>query len=193
MNKTTSALIGIIVFAFFSDIAYGQEKKVNNQNVATVVEVEVFNFRFSPRDITINAGDNVRWLFREGGHTTTGGANCTPDGKWDSGFKFSGESFERTFSEAGAFPYHCRVTGHCPNFDMQGTITVLPVSPCLIGDANNDSMVDIKDVITQLRIVAGADPAPATEDELCRTDLDGNQTVNILDAILVSDIAIAPN
>lgn len=92
---------------------------------STTVEVNVSNFSFSPNNVNINPGDTVKWIFLSGSHTTTSGTNCTPDGKWDSGFISSGGSFSHQFNDPGTYPYYC--TPHC-SFGMVGTVTVNAVS-----------------------------------------------------------------
>jgi plastocyanin len=75
---------------------------------------------------TIRVGDTVQWTWVGGPHSTTSGAcpggNCAPDGNWDSGIHQSGNVFSHTFTQSGAFPYHCAV--HLAA--MQGTVTVNP-------------------------------------------------------------------
>lgn len=71
---------------------------------------------------TIHVGDTVRWVWVGGSHSTTSGScsgGCRPDGLWDSGTG-SGMTFERKFTQAGSFPYHCTPHGA----SMTGTIVV---------------------------------------------------------------------
>lgn len=71
---------------------------------------------------TIPVGTTVQWVWQSGFHSTTSGTcttTCTPDGIWDSGVG-SGMTFERTFTQAGTFPYFCLSHGAM----MQGTVTV---------------------------------------------------------------------
>jgi len=73
---------------------------------------------------TISVGTKVEWDW-EGSipHSTTSGAcpPCTPDGRWNSGIKSSG-NFEFTFNQAGSFDYFCLVHGQM----MRGTVVVNP-------------------------------------------------------------------
>jgi plastocyanin len=91
---------------------------------AATVEVQMTSgLRFVPADVTINAGDTIRWSNAGGGtHTTTSGTNCTPDGLWNANVN-SVQTFERVFTDAGDFPYFCAVAFHCQS-GMVGTITV---------------------------------------------------------------------
>lgn len=92
---------------------------------AETVEVTINDFFFEPANITINAGDTVRWEnLGSTVHTSTSGTDCTPDNQWDSGLLSSGQTFSRTFDSAGTFPFYCRVSNHCSAFGMEGVITV---------------------------------------------------------------------
>ncbi|HEY4230911.1 MAG TPA: plastocyanin/azurin family copper-binding protein [Thermoanaerobaculia bacterium] len=70
----------------------------------------------------IHVGDTVRWVWVGGSHSTTSGScsgGCHPDGLWDSGTG-SGKTFERKFTQAGTFAYHCIPHGAA----MTGTVVV---------------------------------------------------------------------
>jgi len=99
---------------------------------ADVVIVNQVNFTFSPADITISAGDTVRWIRNSGGHDVTEGTDGTVDG--DEAFfgPLNGANpvFEMTFDAAflaanprpgGLYDYFC--SPHF-TFGMIGTITV---------------------------------------------------------------------
>lgn len=47
---------------------------------ADVVVVDQFNFSFIPSNITINEGDTVRWVWNNGNHTVTEGADLVVNG-----------------------------------------------------------------------------------------------------------------
>jgi plastocyanin len=80
-----------------------------------VQRVRMVNFAFRPRSLTISAGTKVRWVDREGTHSTTSNS-----GVWDSGVLSQGEAFGRVFRKAGTFKYHCSVHPSA----MRGVITV---------------------------------------------------------------------
>lgn len=86
---------------------------------AADVFVQVQNFSFTPKDLTIAPGDRVVWEFIDGGHTTTSAVSSAE--KWDSGFMPAGSSFSRIFSNEETFPYVC--TPHA-SF-MSGSVTVI--------------------------------------------------------------------
>lgn len=88
------------------------------------VTVELTEFDYSPRSITIQPGQTVRWVMRgdDPTHTVT-----ALDGAFDSGFVFTsaGATFERTFTDADrdlTFNYSCATHSDC--CDMKGSIRV---------------------------------------------------------------------
>ncbi len=86
--------------------------------LAATHNVDIKNFAFTPRDLTINAGDTVVWTQHDAiQHTTT--SDAVPR-LWDSGLLSAGQTFSHTFDTVGTFPYHC--TPHAGT--MKATITV---------------------------------------------------------------------
>jgi plastocyanin len=82
---------------------------------------------FTPSSVTIHPGDQVRWTWSSGGHSTTSGSPGMPNGIWDSGLRNQGATFTRTFNSTGTFPYYCTPHGGC--CAMVGTVTVVNASP----------------------------------------------------------------
>ncbi len=82
------------------------------------VEVTMKEFSFAPQTITITLGDTVRWK-----NAGTVQHNTTADGgAWASKMLMDpGETFSRTFTSLGTFPYRC--TLHGP-LGQTGTIVV---------------------------------------------------------------------
>jgi glucose/arabinose dehydrogenase/plastocyanin len=83
-------------------------------------EVRIEDFAFNPSSVTIKVGDTVTWRqidFIQ--HTSTSGQNGRPDGRWNSPFLNAGQTFVRTFNEAGTFPYFC-----LPHPEMTGRVIV---------------------------------------------------------------------
>lgn len=71
--------------------------------VAADATVQVSNFAFSPKTVSVALGDTVTWEFPDStAHTTT-----SNQGFWDSGSKSGGASFVRTFGSAGTYAYDC--------------------------------------------------------------------------------------
>jgi plastocyanin len=82
---------------------------------ADIIDVSIQNFAFVPQTLTIKAGDTVRWANLDTvGHTST-----SDTGVWASNLLFKDDTFEFTFTQAAAYPYHC-----APHSTMKGTIIV---------------------------------------------------------------------
>lgn len=84
-----------------------------------VVEVEMIGNRFEPEMLEVTVGTKVRWVNaeRRSNHDVT-----FPEEEITSGRLFPGETWERTFDEAGTYPYHCQPH---ENRGMQGVIRVV--------------------------------------------------------------------
>jgi plastocyanin len=79
------------------------------------VSVDIADFDFSPRELTVRAGATITWANRDSvPHDATDEA-----GTWGTDTLWPGESATITFDSPGAFEYLC--TLH-PN--MKGTLTV---------------------------------------------------------------------
>jgi plastocyanin len=87
---------------------------------ATTITVAATGTSFSPANLTVHTGDIVHWVF-DGTHDVTSGSACKGDGKFSSGTKNSGDTYDFTFTATGTFPYYCSF--HC-SLGMTGVITV---------------------------------------------------------------------
>jgi len=68
-------------------------------------EVTIRNSAFAPTEITVHAGDTVRWTNNDNiPHTVTSDTKL-----FDSGLINPGTSWSHTFDQAGSFPYFCTV------------------------------------------------------------------------------------
>ena len=102
---------------------------------AAVVTVYVYNTEFSINPpggpvvaAVITQGDSIRWLWVQGGHTTTAVIGSTE--QWDQTINSSNTEFYRQFNATGVYWYYCQPHGN-DNGDgtasgMASTITVLP-------------------------------------------------------------------
>src|SRR5262245_58195543 len=81
---------------------------------------------FDPASVTINPGDQVKWTWDSGGHSTTSGSPGSPNGMWNSGVHNAGATFTQTFNSTGTFPYYCTPHSCC---GMVGTVMVVNASP----------------------------------------------------------------
>jgi len=75
---------------------------------------------FSPAQLTIQAGDTVRWSNAGGSHNVVADGGGFSSGAVASG----GWVFSHTFPAAGDFPYYCEAHGAPGGFGMAGSVTV---------------------------------------------------------------------
>ena len=66
--------------------------------------VEIKNFAFEPKTVTIKVGQAVTWTNQDSAAHTVAG-----DGGIDSGDLSKGKSYSKTFDTEGAFDYHCSI------------------------------------------------------------------------------------
>lgn len=103
-------------------VVFSQTVQGQNAHLITMTSAD----KFSPANLTVNAGDLVVWRNDDTyNHTSTSGLYCTANGLWNSGVLVSGATFNRVFSKAGTFPFHCAMD--C-GYGMIGTITVQVVA-----------------------------------------------------------------
>ncbi len=82
-----------------------------------VVEVEIIKFKFQPQEITVRAGDKVRWVNKE--KRQYHNVWFEQLGEPEPDYLFPGDSYERIFEETGTFPYRCG-----PHPEMTGIVHV---------------------------------------------------------------------
>jgi len=94
---------------------------------AKVYDVQVGlngNNNYSPADLTINPGDQVRFVWVSGTHPTV---SDSPTPLWATFVPSSSNTQVITFNQAGTFPYHCSAHAVLVNgtwVGMIGSITV---------------------------------------------------------------------
>ena len=82
---------------------------------ASQVTVEIRDFGFLPRDLTVTIGTTISWTNLDAvPHDATDGAD-----EWGTGSLAEGESFRLTFDSPGSYDYLCTIH---PN--MEATLTV---------------------------------------------------------------------
>lgn len=116
--KTTPLSLLLIILSILPATAFAQTTHVVNQ----------LNLTFRPNDITIEAGDTVRWVYSSGSHTVTNGTGTGDPNAgtlFDAPLNGSNTSFEYTFNTPGDFDYFCRPHA---NFGMTGVVRVNAVS-----------------------------------------------------------------
>jgi len=85
------------------------------------VSVNISNFQFEPKDLTIKEGTIVEWTDERGRHTVQ-----ADDGSFKSETLTAGGTFQFKFDKPGVYPYYCELHGDKHGKDMAGTITVEP-------------------------------------------------------------------
>jgi plastocyanin len=82
--------------------------------------VEVSNYKFEPKEVTVKVGTVVRWLNKEGWHTIH-----ADNGSFKSTeLKGQNAYYDHEFTKAGRYPYHCFFHGNKGGKDMAGTVIV---------------------------------------------------------------------
>jgi len=81
------------------------------------VEVTIREYRFSPQEVRIKAGDTVRWVNRE--KRTSHSVLFPAENGLESERMFPDEHWQRTFPQPGRYGYRCG-----PHEEMKGVIVV---------------------------------------------------------------------
>jgi plastocyanin len=119
------ALVGILVALLVPAIARADD-------AASYTDVTILDNVFSPRIVRVPVGGAIEWTNE--GHSLHD--VVVDDGAWTSPPLQPGESFDRRFETAGAFPYHCSYHG-APGAGMIGLVLVgdapLPGAPPGVG------------------------------------------------------------
>lgn len=87
------------------------------KTVPKTVQVDILKYKFIPAEVTINKGDTILWVNQEKRQYHS--VWFEQMGEPEPDYFFPGESFSRTFDEAGKFPYRCG-----PHPEMLGAVTV---------------------------------------------------------------------
>ncbi|MEO8541052.1 MAG: plastocyanin/azurin family copper-binding protein [bacterium] len=103
-------LVLVIACALF---AIGLSRPAHAANAS----VSIANFSFTPSTVSVNVGETVTWTNNQDGVTHTVSSDSA--GVFDSGNLASGSSFQKTFTTAGTFTYHCNI-----HSTMTGTVIV---------------------------------------------------------------------
>ncbi|UCV20248.1 plastocyanin/azurin family copper-binding protein [Ferribacterium limneticum] len=83
----------------------------------TVVEVRIEGYQFRPAEVSIKAGDSVRWTNHE--KRTSHSVVFPAEGGLESERMFPDESWQRRFDKPGRYAYHCG-----PHPEMTGVVLV---------------------------------------------------------------------
>lgn len=91
---------------------------------AASTTVAIKDFKFEPADVSVAAGESVRWENADQFlHTVTSGDTSgevnKPDGKFDKPMDGTGKTATVSFDEPGTYSYYCK-----QHNAMNGTVTV---------------------------------------------------------------------
>mgnify|MGYP001619147475 CR=1 FL=1 len=93
-----------------------QEKAEDVEEAMAKDSVEIKDFAFSPKELTVKVGSTVTWTNKD----LTGHSATSDDKSFDTGVLSQGESATVTFDKAETFNYHCT-----PHPNMKATIIVV--------------------------------------------------------------------
>ncbi len=82
--------------------------------------VQISNFQFAPKVLSVKAGTTVTWTNKEGTHTVT-----ADNGAFASDNLVAGQSFSFKFTKPGTYAYHCSFHGSKGGGDMSGVVRVM--------------------------------------------------------------------
>ena len=131
MKKLLLLFISLMFF-------FGCEKEKSNsqeeENSTITHTVFVGNFYYDPPNITINQGEEIRWINDGGLHDVNGEINSLTNMPFDNPETFNSPStsivgaeiYRHTFNAPGFYNYDCSVGGHALN-GMTATITVVAI------------------------------------------------------------------
>ena len=83
--------------------------------------VNIVNYAFSPKSITVKAGTTVTWKNLDQFAHQVKSATGDPGAAFDLGSQAGGKTVTHTFATAGTYHYYCNIHNY-----MTGTIVVTP-------------------------------------------------------------------
>ncbi len=125
MKRYTSALIAAIAVAaissaapFITRIARGSEAAATAPApAATESAVQIDNFMFKPKELSVAVGTKVTWVNKDDvPHTAT---SSDEPAAFDSKTLDTDQTYSFTFTKPGTYTYFCKVHPH-----MKGVVTV---------------------------------------------------------------------
>ncbi len=94
---------------------------------ATVITVTVMDYSFTPSSFTANVGDTVKWIWVNGGHTTTSTSVPSGAASWSNPLNSSSTSFEYTITTPGTYNYWCAIHTTMMEASFTVNVTGIPV------------------------------------------------------------------
>lgn len=141
----------IALAAVFALLLGGLLTLGNPVAVAADTAIDIKDFAFTPRNLTIPIGTVVTWTNRD---TAPHTASSDADG-WNSGILSTGESYSFTFQQAGMFPYHCNVH---PSMHAMIVVTAGAAPPPTTGLSTGGTGAFASDAFQQLWAKTDANP-----------------------------------
>jgi len=83
------------------------------------VGINITNFSFEPKEITVSTGMTVVWTDLQGMHSV-----AADDGSFESEILNAGGRFEHKYEKPGVFPYYCPLHGDKGGKEMAGIVIV---------------------------------------------------------------------
>lgn len=119
LGKVLSFMLAFMLLAGFSA---SNANAAGKQVVVKMVEQGEENYVFSPKTLTIEAGDTVVWENdTDAPHTVS-----SDNGVFESGNMNEDQKFSFTFTKPGTYPYYCKYHGGPGGQGMAGTVVVKP-------------------------------------------------------------------
>jgi Secretion system C-terminal sorting domain len=91
-------ILSLFFFVFFIGISH-----------ATIINVDVSDFAFTPISFDAAVGDTVVWTLSSGTHTTTSTSVPSGAATWDYTFTGIGDTFSYIITVPGVYEYHCTI------------------------------------------------------------------------------------
>ena len=97
--------------------------------------------------------------------------------------------FEDFANNEVPYMYHCHMLQHEDEGLMGQFIVEGEEVQCDAGDLNNDAVINILDIVTEVNIILGS--VVPTDSQLCAGDLNGDGIINILDIVQIVNVIIS--
>jgi len=126
----------LLILIVFTGLVGCEKENSHSEEANEIITHTVFvgNFYYDPPNITINQGEEIRWINDGGMHDVNGEINSLTNMPFDNPETFNSPStsivgaeiYRHTFNTSGFYNYDCSVGGHALN-GMTATITVLAI------------------------------------------------------------------
>jgi plastocyanin len=114
--KRVPALLALVSF-YASGVLAGDGIPPGSATTRQTAEVTIQDYRFTPTEIRIKAGDTVKWINRE--KRTSHSVLFPAENGLESERLFPQEQWQRRFTQPGSYSYRCG-----PHEEMKGLVVV---------------------------------------------------------------------